>query len=625
MLWQNIQEESMDIIECTSLISNNFTLNGNDETGGNINNNNNNNDDNYKSRNNISQRRLLHFSAIQNDKELFDDFTLYDEQTTISPTKFRKENLQFSPRNDDKFTSLDEYDGSSVDSGFGQFNSQITKFKFIEPKLPMKQQQQLNVEPSPRKYLINNNNNNTLNNNFNYNFNVQTSPTNFKIFHSLSSGSMESIDDEWSDLIEMESLDEEQTFPSNLTSLISGHIKTIRTTPESKYNENKNFNNNNSNNSRPNVRRCLSLNEYNINSRKGLFENDNNNNSTEYINSPLEQYNRTLTPKTPEILRTVQEQQLDLTPNSSNPSYIFHQHQMHVEKCFKRPEPPCFSPIQSKRYKTELKSQQANSYQQYDLQQSKSASIIEDKENHNISSKINIQEIGKCNRPIFRKSMSMNDADIMTALSRSSDEPELIGDFSKPFCLPLMEGKHRDLKSISSDTLAKLLHGHFKDTVANFKIIDCRYPYEYDGGHIKGASNLYTQEQILDELVNCKTEAPVVHSNGPKRNILVFHCEFSSERGPKLSRFLRNHDRWRNSNSYPALHYPEIYLLHGGYKEFYENFSELCDPISYRPMLEPSFGEQYRQFRAKSKSWNGDVKGSCAKNGLKKSRSRLLL
>lgn len=98
-----------------------------------------------------------------------------------------------------------------------------------------------------------------------------------------------------------------------------------------------------------------------------------------------------------------------------------------------------------------------------------------------------------------------------------------------------MDGKHRDLKSISIHTMAQLLRGDFDEKVESFKVIDCRYPYEYEGGHITGASNLYTQEQILEEFVKQKTDnARVDEEQCNRRNILVFHCEFSSERGPKL-------------------------------------------------------------------------------------------
>lgn len=173
--------------------------------------------------------------------------------------------------------------------------------------------------------------------------------------------------------------------------------------------------------------------------------------------------------------------------------------------------------------------------------------------------------------------------------------------------------------------MARLLNGDFESSIASYKVIDCRYPYEYDGGHIRGAVNLYTQEQILDEFVNRQTEMATTDSLAPKRNILIFHCEFSSERGPKLSRFLRNNDRQRNSDAYPALHYPEIYLLHGGYKDFFAVHPELCYPIAYRPMLDPNYTSEYKDFRAKTRSWSGDPKATAVKGTLAKSRSRLVL
>lgn len=121
-----------------------------------------------------------------------------------------------------------------------------------------------------------------------------------------------------------------------------------------------------------------------------------------------------------------------------------------------------------------------------------------------------------------------------TGYITASTDPDLIGDFSKPFILPLVSGRHQDLKSISSYTLADLIRSQFDHVIASFKIIDCRYPYEFIGGHISGAVNLYTKDQILSELVEIKSEVPIVQLDVPKRHILVFHCEFSSERGPNL-------------------------------------------------------------------------------------------
>ncbi|KAK3607188.1 hypothetical protein CHS0354_007104 [Potamilus streckersoni] len=145
--------------------------------------------------------------------------------------------------------------------------------------------------------------------------------------------------------------------------------------------------------------------------------------------------------------------------------------------------------------------------------------------------------------------------------------------------------------------MASLVRGNYSDEIENFTIIDCRYPYEYNGGHIKGAVNMYRRED-LQELLYC----PRVQFGG-KNGILIFHCEFSSERGPKMYRFLRGLDRNLHKESYPQLHYPEVYLLDGGYKAFFETYKELCEPDNYTPMLHKDHLEDLRHCRVKYKSW----------------------
>lgn len=110
----------------------------------------------------------------------------------------------------------------------------------------------------------------------------------------------------------------------------------------------------------------------------------------------------------------------------------------------------------------------------------------------------------------------------------------LIGDHSKPFCLPIINGKQRDLTCISVHTMAKLMKGEYSNAVNSYRVIDCRYPYEFEGGHIKGAENLYTEDDVYRSLMSTKTETATVVPVEPKRNIIIFHCEFSSHRGPKL-------------------------------------------------------------------------------------------
>jgi len=151
--------------------------------------------------------------------------------------------------------------------------------------------------------------------------------------------------------------------------------------------------------------------------------------------------------------------------------------------------------------------------------------------------------------------------------------------------------------------LGALINGEYDDVVEKHVIVDARYPYEFESGHIQGAKNLYTRDEIYREFI---TSAEHRSSSSSKRTILIFHCEFSSERGPRLSRFLRNMDREANRDNYPKLHYPEIYLLEGGYKEFYAHERELCVPQEYKPMLHEDHADDLKHFRAKSKSWAGN-------------------
>lgn len=206
-----------------------------------------------------------------------------------------------------------------------------------------------------------------------------------------------------------------------------------------------------------------------------------------------------------------------------------------------------------------------------------------------------------------RTGLNETHSNIKWAIHRSVTDTDLIGDFSKPCILPLAMGHHTDLKTITSDTLAALLRGEFTDRINSYTIIDCRYPYEYEAGHIEGALNIYNmdliQQIMLDRLIDT---VPRIQKDTDKRNILVFHCEFSWERGPNLSRILRRLDRAHNKEYYPALYYPEMYLLLGGYKKFYSEQKEFCSPQDYKPMKHPNHEEECRFFRSKSKSWQAE-------------------
>ncbi|XP_074236050.1 M-phase inducer phosphatase 3 isoform X2 [Saimiri boliviensis] len=179
----------------------------------------------------------------------------------------------------------------------------------------------------------------------------------------------------------------------------------------------------------------------------------------------------------------------------------------------------------------------------------------------------------------LKKTVSLCDINITEMLEEDSNQDHLIGDFSK---------------------VAALLLGKFQGLIEKFYVIDCRYPYEYLGGHIQGALNLYSQE----ELFNFFLKKPIVPLDTQKRIIIVFHCEFSSERGPRMCRSLREEDR--SLNQYPALYYPELYILKGGYRDFFPEYTELCEPQSYCPMHHQDHKAELLRCRSQSKMQEGE-------------------
>ena len=106
-------------------------------------------------------------------------------------------------------------------------------------------------------------------------------------------------------------------------------------------------------------------------------------------------------------------------------------------------------------------------------------------------------------------------------------------------------------------------------------VIDCRFEYEYDGGHIEGAVNHNDKELLASQLF----QTPM-----PGRTLLVFHCEYSAHRAPLMARHVRSEDRTVNAEHYPKLIYPEVYILDGGYSGFFAEHRGRCYPPEYVEM-----------------------------------------
>jgi hypothetical protein len=133
------------------------------------------------------------------------------------------------------------------------------------------------------------------------------------------------------------------------------------------------------------------------------------------------------------------------------------------------------------------------------------------------------------------------------------------------------------LPALSVEATAHLLLGNRAflcgTDEADVAVIDCRFPYEFNGGHIAGAVNLYTKRDVEHYFFGGMGQRPAVPPNPQRKQIFLFHCEFSSHRGPALLRHVRSIDRRINSQRYPHMSFPDLYLIAGGYVAFGERFA----------------------------------------------------
>ncbi|VDL97751.1 unnamed protein product [Schistocephalus solidus] len=301
----------------------------------------------------------------------------------------------------------------------------------------------------------------------------------------------------------------------------------------------------------------------------------------------------------------------------------------------------------------------------------------------------------------------------------SGSEHHLASDGRVPRALPVIERTGAGLNFVSTETVASLLRGDYEKKGVKFMIVDCRYPYEYEGGHVKTAVNLFTHDNMVQEVFNRvpaqfppgtgpprllgeglsrrlaipKPEVPLPefsdHSSTDESDslvdqdsdlleedpveqapaaaaptpvvfelhsfvsdppssrsfqsgsqdsaassrhlqasgedspeppepsfVVIFHCEFSSQRAPHLpyahcirysllcfcrATFLRRIDRTTNYHRYPFLFFPELYVMKGGYSEFYKKFPELCDPSAYVTMFNPEYRGELRLYKRLTK------------------------
>ncbi|KAJ2917245.1 hypothetical protein MD484_g3201, partial [Candolleomyces efflorescens] len=135
------------------------------------------------------------------------------------------------------------------------------------------------------------------------------------------------------------------------------------------------------------------------------------------------------------------------------------------------------------------------------------------------------------------------------------------------------------LMRIKPETLNNLLDGRFEHAIHDFHIIDCRFDYEYKGGHIGGAVNINTTAGVEELLLgkSLTKPRPSVSGDSMKKTVLIFHY------------------RAMNNHNYPKIHYPEVYVLEGGYCHYFKVSSNRCDPPAYVTMDDPNHASSRRE------------------------------
>lgn len=166
-------------------------------------------------------------------------------------------------------------------------------------------------------------------------------------------------------------------------------------------------------------------------------------------------------------------------------------------------------------------------------------------------------------------------------------------------------------------------------------VLDCRYEYEYNGGHIKGAISL-RPPNIVDKVHDllfkrfprlCERSREVCMASETSDMLILVYCEFSRVRGPMGYKIISSMDR--SFFKYPCYKYKNLFLIKGGYRKFYERHSDLCTPCGYVKMNDEKYAgelekclEEYErekamidknrdQFKSLALSNNSAVEISC--------------
>lgn len=134
-------------------------------------------------------------------------------------------------------------------------------------------------------------------------------------------------------------------------------------------------------------------------------------------------------------------------------------------------------------------------------------------------------------RKQFRRSLSMFEKpqDVMKepriCLESSALDSIMDVDDTPRLQLPHEYKDQETIPRITKDTMVDILDGKYKQCYDQSYIVDCRFEYEFDGGHIDGAVNYNNKDEVAKKLF----EQPASGNT-----LIIFHCEYSVQRAPDV-------------------------------------------------------------------------------------------
>lgn len=157
----------------------------------------------------------------------------------------------------------------------------------------------------------------------------------------------------------------------------------------------------------------------------------------------------------------------------------------------------------------------------------------------------------------------------------------------------------------SADSAYEVLRRYYAGDRTRFQevlVLDCRYEYEYAGGHIRGAVSV-TPPNVVERVhkllfkkyprLNERTSDTCMVKESSSLLILVY-CEFSSQRGPLMYSIIKAMDR--SFFKYPWVKYRNLFLIKGGYEMFFKRHPDMCTPCGYVEMKREGFEDELRRW-----------------------------